>query len=181
MKIVYIAGPYRAPTRWEQNQNIHNAEEVAIRVARRGDMPVCPHANTRPYFEDVQGDEFWIAGTLALLERCDVVMTVPGWERSRGARGEVARAKELGIPVEHATMVGTPPEVVSGVPCHRRGDEWCYWWAGQECVYEVCAQCGGLTHRPVGRGILEAWNGRSPACVSCCHRSSTPIHPGLRV
>ena len=37
--------------------------------------------------------------SLLWLELCDAVLLVPGWENSSGTRAELARAKELDIPV----------------------------------------------------------------------------------
>jgi hypothetical protein len=101
--LVYVAGRFTAADRAGVERNIKAAEDVAIEVARAGHMPVCPHSNTsRPEFEDVQGYEFWIAGTMALMERCDALVTVPGWEASKGARGEASRMLQLGRPVAHS-------------------------------------------------------------------------------
>ncbi|MCF8566890.1 DUF4406 domain-containing protein [Alicyclobacillus tolerans] len=38
---------------------------------------------------------------LAVLPTCDLVVVLPGWQKSRGARLEVANAHFLGIPVKH--------------------------------------------------------------------------------
>ncbi len=46
MKIIYIAGPYRAPTAWRIAENVRAAERVGLEVARAGAMPLIPHANT---------------------------------------------------------------------------------------------------------------------------------------
>lgn len=97
-KLVYIAGPYRAPTRWGVEKNIHAAENLAIGVATLGAFPVCPHANARQYFGDVQTPEFWLTGTLKLLEKCDAVIFVSGWKQSEGATNEYKRAQEIGMP-----------------------------------------------------------------------------------
>lgn len=101
MKLIYIAGPYRAETSWGVEQNIRRAEQVAYSVAEEGLFPVCPHSNTRGYFESLQSPEFWLMGTMALLLCCDAIMTVPGWGNSPGARAEVARAQVEGMPVCH--------------------------------------------------------------------------------
>ena len=54
MKLVYIAGPFRAPTPWGIEENVRHAERHAFEIAKLGAMPVCPHANTRHF--DGHGD-----------------------------------------------------------------------------------------------------------------------------
>lgn len=101
--LVYVAGKFSGKTRADVEVNIQNAVSVALDVARLGAFPVCPHANTaHPDFESVQPYTFWIEGTAELLRRCDVLITVPGWEQSSGARGEVALAGLKGLPVFHS-------------------------------------------------------------------------------
>lgn len=102
MKLVYICGPYRSPDPWKREQNVREAELLAYDVAKIGCFPVCPHANTRPYFEGVQNDEFWLRGTLKLLSVCDALITSGFWMESVGASAEVAFAKEHHIPVFHS-------------------------------------------------------------------------------
>lgn len=46
MKIIYIAGPFRASTAWGIAENVRAAERVGLEVARAGAMPLIPHANT---------------------------------------------------------------------------------------------------------------------------------------
>lgn len=46
------------------------------------------------------GDEFWLRGTMGLMERCDVV--APGWQRSAGTLAEIERAEELRLPILRA-------------------------------------------------------------------------------
>jgi hypothetical protein len=98
MKIVYIAGKFRGPTGWVVAENIRAAERVGIEVARLGFMPLIPHANTA-HFDGEMNDDFWLQGTLELLRRCDLIVMVPGWENSTGARGELALAGELKMPI----------------------------------------------------------------------------------
>lgn len=101
MKLIYIAGPYRAPDRQGIAQNIAAARAEAIYAAGRGWFPVCPHMNTA-HLEDVLpalGDEFWLRGTMEMMEKCDAVLLAPGWQSSAGTLAEIARAEELGITV----------------------------------------------------------------------------------
>lgn len=98
MKVIYVAGPFRAPTAWEIEQNIRRAEEVGLEVIRLGAFVIIPHANTR-YFHGSAPDQFFLDGTMELLRRCDAVVLIPGWERSEGSKGEKAEAERLGRPV----------------------------------------------------------------------------------
>lgn len=98
--LIYVAGKYRAATREAVAANIEAARQVGIEAARLGWYPVIPHANTAHMEDDLQhADQFWLAGTLELMTRCDAVVLVPGWETSEGTRGEIAKADQLHIPV----------------------------------------------------------------------------------
>ena len=98
MKLVYIAGPYRAPTPWGVEQNIQAAVLAAAQVWAAGLAAVCPHANSA-HMEGVTTDENFLAGTLEMLRRCDAILVIEGWKNSEGARGEVDEAVRLGLPV----------------------------------------------------------------------------------
>lgn len=98
MKVVYIAGPYRADSEFAVVQNIRKAEFLALEVWRSGAACICPHKNTG-LFGGAANDDVWLTGDLEILQRCDAVLCVEGWERSRGATGEINLARNKGIPV----------------------------------------------------------------------------------
>jgi hypothetical protein len=104
MKYGYIIGPFRAPTTWEVEQNVRNAETLGFEVAKLDAFPVIPHANTR-FFNGLLDDKFWIEGTSGLLLRCDFAITVEAigrsWKQSVGSCGEVALAVFHNKPVFH--------------------------------------------------------------------------------
>ena len=99
--LIYVAGPYRAATRDDIARNIDAARVIGISAAAIGWFPVIPHANTAHMELDLPelGDDFWLRGTLEMMERCDAVVLVPGWQNSAGTLGEIARADELRIPI----------------------------------------------------------------------------------
>jgi len=98
--LIYVAGRYRAPTRSAIAANIEAARQVGIHAARLGWYPVIPHCNTAHMELDVdRHDDFWLAGTLELMTRCDAVVLVPGWETSAGTAGEIAKADQIGLTV----------------------------------------------------------------------------------
>lgn len=101
MKVIYVAGPFRGPNAWEIEQNIRDAECLALDVWRAGFAALCPHTNTR-FFQGAAPDNVWLAGDLEFLRRCDGLITTNYWERSEGARAEVAFAAAHNIPIYHS-------------------------------------------------------------------------------
>lgn len=97
MKLVYVAGPYRAPTRWGVDQNIQRARALGAEVAAAGMYPVIPHSNTA-HMDGVATDELWLMGTLELMRRCDAVIFTPDWTLSSGAVDERNEALRLNLP-----------------------------------------------------------------------------------
>jgi hypothetical protein len=102
MKLIYVAGPYRGNGEWQVSENIRRAEALALEVWRLGAACICPHKNTA-FFGGSLPDHVWLDGDLEIVRRCDAILCVPGWERSVGSLGEVALARELGIPVFQST------------------------------------------------------------------------------
>ena len=116
MKVVYVAGPYRAASEWRVLQNIRRAEAVALEVWRMGAACVCPHKNTA-FFGGAAEDRVWLEGDLELIRRSDAVIVTSDWQESIGARGEVELAKSLGIPVfesiaELRKWLSSPPSTI---------------------------------------------------------------------
>jgi len=100
MKLIYVAGPFRASNAWAIEQNIRRAEELALEVWRAGFACVCPHSNTI-FYQGVLPNETWLLGDLEIVRRCDGVILAPGWEHSEGSRGEILEAQKNNIPVFH--------------------------------------------------------------------------------
>lgn len=95
-EVYYVAGPYRG----DVERNIANARTVAAAIWKRGHAAICPHTNTHDLFPKLNEDlGFWIPGDFAMLERCDGIVMVPGWEQSEGARKELEHAKRKGLQV----------------------------------------------------------------------------------
>lgn len=97
MKVVYVAGRFSAPDQWQRARNVRAAETTAFAVAEAGAMPLNPLANTANFFGTL--DEFWYAGTLELLRRCDAVILVPGWQGSKGVQAELDEALARKMPI----------------------------------------------------------------------------------
>ena len=98
MKLIYIAGPYRAACEWQVVQNIRRAEALALAVWQSGAACICPHKNTA-LFGGAAEDSLWLEGDLEMMRRCDAVLCTDDWRRSKGALEEVRVANEARIPV----------------------------------------------------------------------------------
>lgn len=99
MKIIYVAGPYRAEGHSAVLDNILKAREVARILWRKGWAVICPHANSILMDGPDISPQTFIDGDLEIILRCDAMCMLPGWEKSAGANQEYALAVELGIPV----------------------------------------------------------------------------------
>ena len=97
MRVIYVAGAYTAATPWLIEQNVRRAESIGYLIAQAGAVPLIPHANMRwQHLTAELTTDWWYAATRELLNRCDAVVMVPGWEASNGARYERERAIETG-------------------------------------------------------------------------------------
>ena len=98
MKVIYLAGPYRAPTEYGVQQNIEAASKVALEVWTLGAACICPHKNTA-FFGGKLPDATWLDGDKELIRRSDAVLMMEWWTDSDGAMDEKRFADDLGKPV----------------------------------------------------------------------------------
>lgn len=102
MKLIYIAGPYTAPTVCERRRNVQAARDLADQVNRlhgaEGAFAITPHF-VGDGIEDSGDAQFWYDGTMELMRRCDAVLLVDGWHESKGAQAERDVALRRGLPV----------------------------------------------------------------------------------
>lgn len=99
-KIIYVCGPYRGKTDYEQIDNIYHAQRVALRLWELGWVVFCPHLNTANFnWYSNLPDDVWLNGGLKLLGRCDCMIMLKGWEQSKGANAELELAIEKGLEI----------------------------------------------------------------------------------
>ena len=99
--VIYIAGPYSAPTDWQRVQNIRAAEAAAVKVWQAGAAALCPHKNSA-HFDGAVVDadpDLFLAGDLAMLARCDAALFLHDWGKSRGAQVEYLFCRRKGVPI----------------------------------------------------------------------------------
>lgn len=99
MRQCYVAGPYTHPTDEGTRAHIRSALGYAHALVASGWHPIVPHAmgpHRLSWEEAMLRCRMLIRG---LDPKRDVLVTLPGWTESRGAREEVALAVSLEIPV----------------------------------------------------------------------------------
>ncbi len=99
--LVYVAGPYSAPTPEGIEANIAEARKAAVALKLAGFSYFCPHLNSARFERDCPGvpHEDWLRQDLLILRACHAVLMLPGWERSPGACREHKEATLSGPPV----------------------------------------------------------------------------------
>ena len=98
MKVIYVAGPYRAETTWGIECNTRAAEALSLQVWQAGAVAICPHSNSR-FFQGSAPDEAFVDGYLEVLRRCDALLLVQDDPNSEGTQGELREAREREIPI----------------------------------------------------------------------------------
>ena len=96
--IVFVAGKYSG----EEERCTEKAEEVSVKLIRKGFAVITPHKNTQGYekYEDDElGYEVWTRMYRVILERCDIIYVLSSWKDSKGTKIEIKHAIKCGIPV----------------------------------------------------------------------------------
>lgn len=102
-QILYIAGPMRGKHRY--NQNAFEAATFDLRYA--GYQVISPHEIDKVWgwdFDKPLKDQTvtmvdLVRRDVEAISLCDILVVMPGWRQSTGARAEVAIAKWLKKPV----------------------------------------------------------------------------------
>lgn len=99
-QLVYICGPITNMP--DFNRPLFAKVEQALIDNNFG--PINPHNLCTHHVKELQGEELWQAcmkTVIAELVKCDVLLLLPDWQNSRGAKIERNLANDLGIPVKH--------------------------------------------------------------------------------
>jgi hypothetical protein len=105
---VYVAGRYSADNVVDVLKNIGRGDSACANLFKLGLAPFSPWAD-RNFIIQNPNDDFTVQQfydySMVWLEVSDCVFVLPGWMESVGTVAEVARAKELAIPVFYHEMV----------------------------------------------------------------------------
>ena len=137
MKLIYVAGPFSAPTPELIQVNINTAIAYGVKILEVGKdewFPVIPHAMSSGMYNEIinlttnklgtaqslydlrkPNAEFWYKATMKVLNRCDAAVFIPGWQKSTGCRAELARCIDDRKPYFTMDVFGDGDESVYGV------------------------------------------------------------------
>ena len=118
MPVLYIAGPYSAPTEDGIENNIDVARDAGRRLLDLGYSVIIPHTMTG----HMEGPhELFLQADLEIIKRLqpgDGLYMLEGWLYSRGARKEWRLAHEMGLRIYHQGWDEPPgPEWTTTATC----------------------------------------------------------------
>lgn len=106
--MIYLASPYSHRDAAVREERYATACKATADLMAQGYVVYSPIAHSHPvaaYLPDtlLLDHEFWMKQCLPMVERSDAVwvLTIPGWDQSRGVAREVAHAEARLIPVVH--------------------------------------------------------------------------------
>lgn len=102
MKLVYVAGPITAYNSkgawdcWASENFVRTAEAASLKLILAGVATHCPHTQGR-YWNGIDGatTETWMYADFEVIRRCDAILVMPGWKKSKGTLEEIDLAKRL--------------------------------------------------------------------------------------
>ncbi len=101
MQVMYVSGPYSAPTEDGIEANIDRARDAGRRLLDLGFAVIIPHT----MYGHMEGPhELFLQADLEIIRRLqpgDGLYMLDGWQLSRGARREWRLAREMGLRIYH--------------------------------------------------------------------------------
>lgn len=103
---IYLAIPYTSPSKRTERFRHVIANEVAASLISKGYIIYSPISHTHPIHEACEGTithSQWLRLDTEFVKWADElwVLTLDGWEESRGVKYEIALAESLQIPVRY--------------------------------------------------------------------------------
>ncbi len=101
MKSLFISGAYSG-TPDQVKKNIELARKAAVKYWNQGYSVVCPHLNSAGMEGDAKlSYAQWVEGYLNLVKICDIIVMLPNWRESSGAKAEHKVAQECGKEIRY--------------------------------------------------------------------------------
>lgn len=98
--VLYVAGPHSDDDPNQVANNIAAASRAGREAMAKGWAPIVPHNNTLGWGNDFRfGWANFVDADIAILDRCDAVVFIGDYTRSKGCQWEFNRAESNGQPI----------------------------------------------------------------------------------
>ena len=106
--LTYLAAPYTSPDPQISLARQHACAQVTTNLMSRGQAVFSPLTYEIPLLQNglTIAPEDWYTFDLNILRKCHslTVLTLPGWEQSKGVNLEIQEARRLGLPVYYIDL-----------------------------------------------------------------------------
>ena len=105
--MIYIACPYWHPAPEVRSYRRKIAVSYADMLTRAGVLNYSPLTYTERYANEDIPEDYWIRHGLEMVKACDEmhILCMPGWEESRGIKGELRAARENNLKVMYREVL----------------------------------------------------------------------------
>ena len=105
-RLIYLASPYSHPDPWVREERYQAVLFAAAKLMNAGEIVFCPIAHSHAIGKQlgrIVDHDFWLRQDQAILEHASkmVVLTLAGWNLSKGVAAEMRFAEERGIPIQY--------------------------------------------------------------------------------
>lgn len=106
MNLAYLACPYKHSDPKVMHERHAHVNQVLFNLMQQGIHAFSPLTHNIPVLKlgiKYSWDDYWRDFDLGILSHCSklYVLKLPGWESSSGVSAEIAKAKELNLPIEY--------------------------------------------------------------------------------
>lgn len=104
--LIYLAAPYSHKDRSVMVERFLRINKVAAKLMERKAFVFSPISHTHPIADAgtlPRGWEFWEEYDTIMISRCTgmFVLTIDGWQESKGVTAEIKIAQKLGLPIDY--------------------------------------------------------------------------------
>lgn len=107
--LLWIGGPFTSINEEETERLRQLIDKVAFAAWKKGWSVISVHKNCKDFYPDSEmGYEEWMISLSSLIRKCDTILMMPGYDKSKGCMMEIKFANQLCIPVYVYETDGIP-------------------------------------------------------------------------